>query len=293
MRILSSELTAHLASGATHLCTAWAITRGDGVMLGFTDHDNALVFEGIRFEAVGGFTSSAMDVSGDLSADNVDVAGVLTSAGLDEADIETGLFDGARVDIWWVKWDAPGERVLLRSGRIGEITRTETGFVAEVRGLSDALSQRQGRAIQAHCDADLGDERCGVDLAAAEFAATARVTALRRPAVWQVAGLDAFASDWFREGWLRFDGDTMRHRIKGHQVSGSTVLVEVWEPPARAVAVGAEFEISAGCDKRYATCRAKFANGVNFRGFPHVPGADFVTYFPRAGAINDGGSWHD
>lgn len=50
----------------------------------------------------------------------------------------------------------------------------------------------------------------------------------------------------------------------------------------------------AGCDKRFATCRDKFGNGVNFRGFPHLPGNDFIiggtgAGDPGAGPF-DGGS---
>ena len=39
------------------------------------------------------------------------------------------------------------------------------------------------------------------------------------------------------------------------------------------------------------TLTAKFANGVNFRGFPHMPGNDFVTAIARSGdPANDGAS---
>lgn len=44
------------------------------------------------------------------------------------------------------------------------------------------------------------------------------------------------------------------------------------------------------CDKRWATCVGTFANGVNFRGFPDVPGDDFLTAYPAGSARNDGGS---
>ncbi|GAW41251.1 hypothetical protein SH203_01655 [Brevundimonas sp. SH203] len=44
------------------------------------------------------------------------------------------------------------------------------------------------------------------------------------------------------------------------------------------------------CDRRWATCVGTFANGVNFRGFPDVPGDDFLTAYPAGGARNDGGS---
>ncbi len=42
------------------------------------------------------------------------------------------------------------------------------------------------------------------------------------------------------------------------------------------------------CDKRFATCRDDFSNTENFRGFPHIPGPDFVLAGPAATG-NDGG----
>ena len=44
------------------------------------------------------------------------------------------------------------------------------------------------------------------------------------------------------------------------------------------------------CDKRWATCVGTFGNGTNFRGFPDVPGDDFLTAYPAGGGRNDGGS---
>lgn len=46
----------------------------------------------------------------------------------------------------------------------------------------------------------------------------------------------------------------------------------------------------AACDKRWATCVGAFANGVNFQGFPDIPGADFLTAAPVEGGRHDGGS---
>ena len=47
---------------------------------------------------------------------------------------------------------------------------------------------------------------------------------------------------------------------------------------------------AASCDKRYRTCLDTFANVVNFRGFPDLPGEDFVTVYPRSGDVMDGGA---
>lgn len=47
---------------------------------------------------------------------------------------------------------------------------------------------------------------------------------------------------------------------------------------------------AAGCDKRFETCRTVFANAMNFRGFPDMPGDDFLFAQPGRGGLNDGGS---
>ena len=63
------------------------------------------------------------------------------------------------------------------------------------------------------------------------------------------------------------------------------------EPIPADVAPGDMLRIEAGCDKRAATCRLKFGNFVNFRGFPHIPGEDWLMAVPRSDGVNDGGSW--
>lgn len=44
----------------------------------------------------------------------------------------------------------------------------------------------------------------------------------------------------------------------------------------------------ATCDQRFETCRDVFANMANFRGFPHLPGTDFLLAGPAATG-NSGG----
>ena len=39
----------------------------------------------------------------------------------------------------------------------------------------------------------------------------------------------------------------------------------------------------------FKTCKAKFDNSENFRGFPNVPGIDFALTYPDRGGKNDGG----
>lgn len=45
-----------------------------------------------------------------------------------------------------------------------------------------------------------------------------------------------------------------------------------------------------GCDKRSTTCSSRFDNLLNFRGFPMIPGEDFLTVYPAKGERHDGSS---
>ena len=66
------------------------------------------------------------------------------------------------------------------------------------------------------------------------------------------------------------------------------MTIELWRRPAEDIAEGDTFRIVAGCDKQFATCRSKFANTANFRGFPHVPGNDFMLSLATRDGKSDG-----
>ncbi|MCB1485390.1 MAG: DUF2163 domain-containing protein, partial [Hyphomicrobiaceae bacterium] len=161
MKDLTPGLQAHLDSGTTTLCWCWRLTRKDGTVQGFTDHDRALSFDSTTFEASSGFTASEITDALGLSVDNLEVTGALSSASLSEEDLAAGRYDDARVEIFRVNWQNPDERVVMRTGSLGEVRRADNSFTAEVRGLAHYLQQPKGRLFQYTCDADLGDARCG------------------------------------------------------------------------------------------------------------------------------------
>ena len=110
----------------------------------------------------------------------------------------------------------------------------------------------------------------------------------------RVTGLSSYADGWFKGGkllWTSGSNDGSAFDIKAHDKEGTDVLLTLWMQPVMAPAVGETFEITAGCDKTFATCRMKFSNTPNFRGFPHMPGNDFVLRLPKQGEAGmDGGS---
>ena len=294
MKTLPAGMQEHLDSGATSLCWCWRIIRSDGTILGFTDHDNGLAFDGTVYEAATGFTASDVESSVGLGVDNLDVESVLRSGTLNEDDLAAGLYDGAEVEIYRVNWQDTTQRVLMRSGHLGEVTRGSHSFRAEIRGLAHELQQPKGRIYQFGCDADLGDSRCTVNLDSASFKGTGSVVTTDGSRLLTASGLDAFASDWFSRGLLTWSsGENMGRKmeVKLHTVVEGVVTVELWQRMSQPIFVADTFSVTAGCDKQFATCRDKFVNGTSFRGFPHMPGNDFAVSYPNSDdPKNDGGS---
>jgi uncharacterized phage protein (TIGR02218 family) len=293
MKTLPSGLAAHLASGATTLAWCWRVMRADGAVFGFTDHDRDITFDMTNFEAASGFTGTDIRQSIGLSVDNIDVTGALQSDRLNDADLAAGLFDDARVEIWRVNWAEPDQRVLMMSGSIGEVKRGETAFTAELRSLAHALGQAQGRTYQYACDATLGDPRCGVDLDDPAYKGAGIVTEAATAYLFTASGLSAFTDGWCTGGlvsWTAGANSGRQMEVKRFSLSGASAEIELWRSMASAIAPGDSFSVTAGCDKTFATCKAKFANGVNFRGFPHMPGNKYLLAFPASGDPGNDGS---
>ena len=294
MKALSEGLAAHLDSATTTLATCWRLARRDGTVLGFTDHDRPLTFDGTTFEAASGLSSSEDVAMAGLGIGGREVSGALTSAAVSEDDIAGGLYDGASIEIFQVDWRDPTDRVRVRVGTLGEVIEEDGAFRAEVRSLAAALDQPRGRLYQHRCDADLGDARCGVNLAAGSFRGSGTVIASSDRRRISASGLGAFAAGLFDRGKLSFTGGANAGQaieVKLHAVNAGTVTLDLWRPVAQDIQPGDTFQVTAGCDKLYATCRERFANGNRFRGFPHIPGNDFVLANPsRARQERDGGA---
>ncbi|MCJ2008378.1 DUF2163 domain-containing protein [Methylobacterium sp. J-092] len=288
MRDLPPAFAAHRAGGVTTLCRCWALRRRDGVALGFTDHDRDLAVAGLTYAARTGLEAAEAAAELGFAVSGGDVSGALASLGLTEADIAGGLYDGAGIETWLVDWTDPDTRLLLDVGTLGEIRRAGDAFVAEVRGLADRLDAERGRSYRATCGADLGDARCGVDVA--RFRTDGTVDGLPEPGTLSAAVAGTFADGLFSGGRLSWTAGA-NAGLSGDVRTHLGTLIELWEAPPRGIAPGDAFTLVAGCDKRLATCRGTFANALNFQGFPHMPGNDFVVrYAPGAGPGLDGGS---
>lgn len=288
-----SALLDHLASGVTTVARCWRLTRADGVVMGFTDHDRDLAFDGTVFAAGAGLGASALSQTTGLAVDNTEAAGALSDAAISEADLLAGRFDGAGVEAWLVNWVDPTQRMMSFRGTIGEVVQAGGAFQAELRGLAELLNQPQGRVYQAPCSAVLGDRRCGVDLTLPGYCEERVVEEVEAGRVFRFADFLGFDDRWFERGRLVvLDGAAagLVEVVKNDRLTGRARVVELWQSLRAPVVPGDRIRLEAGCDRRAETCRLKFANFPNFRGFPHLPGEDWLAAVPRAGEVNDGGS---
>jgi uncharacterized phage protein (TIGR02218 family) len=291
VRSIPSALQEKLDSGATTLARCWLVTRRDGVVLGFTDHDRDLAIGSVTCRAATGFTGSEATSRFDLSVDGSEISGAFSDDTLTEADLAAGRYDAAEVATWLVDWSDVSLKILTARGKLGEVRREGQAFTAELRGLADALSQDSGRLFTARCGVDLGDARCRIDLGNAAYRGTGAVTAIEGTSIVAVSGLGGFADGWFTAGRLAWTGGAnagVAVEVKQHRVVAGEVRLSLWQAMAEPIAVGDSFAMTAGCDKSFATCRDRFANTDNFRGFPQIPGNDFVVSYPLPGSPDNG-----
>lgn len=291
MRSIPAPLLAHIQGSVTTLAVCWRVERSDGVLILGTELDqDVIVAAGDSPEnplsgtylAHAGITGSDVRSTSELSVDNMEVSGAVNQGDLNlvdisAADIEAGLFDDATVTLFLVNWQAPDDgQIILRTGTIGNITRTAEGqYRTELRGLAQALSRAVVRTYGVACDADLGDARCGVNIAALSDTGTVTAVTSRRQFEATLAGSPIAVAGYYDGGRVVWNsgenvGFSMEIKTDG---GNSPSDITLYLPMPLDISIGDTFTIYPGCDKKKATCKDRFANLVNFRGHGvFVPG---------------------
>ena len=271
MKPISSNLASHIAGEVTTLASCWKLTLRNGTVRGFTDHSEDIIFASVLYKAATGFSPTAVKTTSNLAVDNMDVEGMLDSSEITEADLLAGIYDFAEIEIFKVNYaDLTQGSLPLRRGHLGEVSHNKQRFVAEVRGLTQSLSQTMGELYSPACRANLGDGRCKLNIAS--FTRSVTVTGLTDNQNFVASGLTEDAG-FFTFGKITFTSGAnngLSMEVKEY-TTGNIILVF---PMPYDVTVSDGFDIEAGCDKSFQTCVNRFDNSINFRGEPHVPGLD-------------------
>jgi uncharacterized phage protein (TIGR02218 family) len=237
-------------------------------------------------------SARAFQHSTGLSVDNSEAIGALSDDAIRESDIEAGRFDEAAVTMWLVNWRKPSERSVRFSGSIGEIVRSGESFRAELRGLTEGLNKSQGFVFQRTCSAVLGDGRCRVNLNQGTYRIDVAINRVEDSKTFTFDSFPPYQGGWFERGLLTVlngPGAGLSGHVKVDRTTGPGRRIVLWQSIQADLAPGHLVRIVAGCDKRAQTCKGKFANFLNFRGFPSIPGEDWLMAYPTDRIPNDGG----
>ncbi|HEX7871855.1 MAG TPA: DUF2163 domain-containing protein [Sphingobium sp.] len=265
-----------LAKPLCALAFCWRLERRDGVTIGLTSHDRTLSIGGLDYAASPGMMPSAIRQTGTLDPAVMDVEGALSADSLSAGDLALGRWDGAAVALHLTEWTEPGVLWLeLARGTLGPVKQSKGAFVASLNGRKAVLGQAVAPLTSPTCRASLGDGDCRVDMAPLRH--VVRVTAVAGERV-TVPGVDGALHAGGRLRWL----SGSRCGLWDGIADGDAGVLALEEPPDGTIAPGTAVLIEQGCDKRIATCAARFGNAANFRGEPYLPGNDLLTRYPGA-----------
>ncbi|WP_169545016.1 DUF2163 domain-containing protein [Sneathiella aquimaris] len=276
MKNLSNEVLLHIKQEVTSISSFLVIDRKDGVSFRFTDHDQDVHIAGERYISAEGFDRSALKGSSASDTDDLEITGILSSEYLQEEELKAGLFDYAEIRYFLANWQAPEQGLIpLRKGWLGEVRWSEGLFTAEIRGLTDALKRQIGKIYAPECQADFCDAACQLDPFL--FRHTDTVAEIKNTNEVILTGYQGDV-EALSGGILSF--------VTGLNAGGH-FEIDAWDPVTKTLTLFLPLPFKAesgdtvflveGCDKRFATCRDRFENQLNFRGFPSVPGTDSLA----------------
>lgn len=271
--------------------TLWTITRTDGTILRFTDHDEPLTYDDDTFEPTDSINASARLKSDQFQDRGLDAKGVISSSAISHEDLRAGRYRDAQIDERVIDWLCPWEGLFLHQRYFILETRFDgESWEADLVGLSRKLRGRVGRTFNRFCDATLGDSRCGLDLSAwtTNNAVVTWVSSGNPRKNFRAAALPNVAYyDFGKVTWVTGNNAGLIGETKKWVQADREVRFHLAMP--FDIQIGDTFNIEPGCKKLPEYCKGTSGdadrpwsnNILNFRGFPFIPGTDTLIRTPR------------
>jgi uncharacterized phage protein (TIGR02218 family) len=278
-RTIPIALQPVVESGEATLAHGLKITRADGQVFAFTEHDRDCEIDSVTYVADHGFLKSAVVTSSQASVGNAELHTPRENGVIALADVMGRLWDNAKFELFKYNWQAPGDGVIAEiSGNFGKITTKLGEFVIELRDLIQFMQQPVGKVSSKTCPVRLGSTGygfCNLDLA--PYTVTGTITHVTDNRVFRDANR-VEPDDTFGDGEFTFDsGDCAGYRalVDAYAADGTFTLAI---PMFSAVQVGDTYTAVWGCRKRFdEDCKTKFGNQLNFQGDPHRTGQNGAT----------------
>lgn len=256
------------------IASFWRIERRDGVTLGFTTHDKDIWFDGVLHRAAPGMLPSAIRRTASLDADSADVQGALTHDAIASADLASGRYDGARVQIGVLDWHSL-ENATLYHGEMGSVAEEAGGFSAEIKSSKTGLEVDPVPRTSPTCRAQFCGPGC--NLPSGRFTEELIMLSVDHEAN-SINFMGSLPTARFVNGQLRWiDGPQAGVTMQVAAVTATGIVPDValdsaLQPGNRAL-------LREGCDHTISTCANRFGNAANFDGEPFLPGNDLLARY--------------
>lgn len=283
MITLPGALKSVLGDKVKRLANCWAVQRTDGVGIKVTDHNARLTVEAHHYHPASAVSSSALQRIANLRDKNQEVGGAITTDYITDADLRAGKYRDALVIQMLVDWAQPSAGPFYKSYFwVTSVEYDEEVWKVQLTGLSSKLLKPIGRVYNRLCDANLFDARC--KLSPTSHTTSGEVTALASDSGGFGSDLSQ-ADDYWNEGEVHWtSGNNAGLRMEVETFLDASGFVQLYLPMGSLIQMGDEFTIMRGCNKDFPTCRDRYNNIANFRGFPYIPGNDRLMFVPDAKA---------
>lgn len=289
-RSIPAAMQTALDTRVTTMCYCWKITRTDGTILGFTDHDADVTFDSVTYEASTSFNASAFEDQQGLAVSNLEAMGALSSDAITEEDLRATRYDYAEYVVYFVDWTTPANRAIVSSGNLGKISSGDVAFQTELRSLRAHYGQYIGSLCVPRCRViAFGGGGSGLEAGClADVASTVRtgtiasVTDRKTFAINAIGGMPADGtggtkgSGFYAFGSLKFTSGNNSGIAKEVKSQGAGVNFVMKEPFPLDIQVGDAVELTADCDRTMPVCRDNWDQILNRKAEDYVPGSDQV-----------------
>jgi uncharacterized phage protein (TIGR02218 family) len=289
---MSTGLAEALQAGVVALSILAKLERTDGVAMGFTSADTAIVYGGLTYEPSESVGSSAISSSVGTGVDNMDIAGILSGDRITEDDLAKGLYDGARITVMMIdRANVSNGVVTLMTGYLGDIEMTDgQQFKTDARSLASRLKQTIGDTTSKVCRCKrVGDAQCRLNMAGTSNSGNVNrtnriVASASADGTTITLASDPAPSGHYSWGVVKFVTGLnagVSRDTKVHDKIYGEARVSLRGTFPHPISAGDQVQIDVGCDRLFTTCQSKFGNANNYHGEWQLPGNDTIIKVGR------------
>jgi uncharacterized phage protein (TIGR02218 family) len=263
------------------------LTRRDGTVLGFTEHDVDLVFSGVTYLSTSSFNAFNLNEGADASAKTTELVGAIDSV-ITRDELERRLYDYAKIQLLLVNWKSLGDgAIILATASFGPVTIEEFQFRVEIRGMAKPLEDMAGEVCGPACRTDFGSLKCapGGTLASGttinSLLQTGTVTATDGVKSVTFSGMsDPNLPDGGNVIWATGSNTNLSAEIKTINWGTNTLTLQPGAMLVSDIQIGDTFSYFPACDKTFFTCSTIYNNALNFQAEPHAFSPDESLNYP-------------